>query len=307
MNTACLFESNSPELTAIWNHGTALYEEVQKKELKEILLQPMGFPMYFSVTLFLSGDSQVLRELLLSAAKLLKGQLQNEKYHEAILTYPMALEDFLHYTVDQAYVEECADEIDKLMAKVAEMHADECRMQALYIGGVTVMQRIRAKCNLPIKRAEVGQMIRAFHDRWFDTVHYQYRSTVNQERILIAAIAGAFDFVADDGYMSVKKMLLEDAFELSREWQGLLFRALANMEVNEAFLSCVLEGGLPTCKEGAASLCGLDALIRHLISVDIEMLGKEIVCMSPRLPEHMLYTLCLPSKYYTMFYEGGIG
>ncbi len=301
MTPVAFFESSAEEAERLWNAGVSLYDEVSACAVTEHLAHPLALPMYSAAMLLLSGDAARVGEMIETALDTCKCAAlgQNE-----LCAISLAIEDYLSYTADTTQVSSWLLRIEQLMERhTAAVDGDAIR-EALLLGTSVVLLRLRAECALPLQRASLGQRIVAFHTRYYDARQHLYCEVGRTPSLRLTTIVAAFGYMEDDATDSVRNYLLDNSFFLPRDFYGFLYMALHNLEVKNAFYPCLVEGGVPTETSGAEYLCGIVALVRYVVGVDISMLGRGIECAAPRMPAHIGYRLMLPFEKKFLCYEG---
>ncbi len=302
MLPVCSFESSAPEAERIWNAGMELYDIISEEPMSALYTHPLNLPMYVSATLLLTSDTQRAKNAVEQLICEFETHAVTDRF--VFLTLSLAIEDLYTYTADVTLL---TDQIARLDTLAAEMHMEETRCaieEALYIGYDIVLTRLRAECGMPLHRATLGYHIAEFHKMHFDADRRFYFEEKGSPSLLLTTIVASFGFVNDDAAEDVLRYLLDHAFELPREWYGLLYMALYNLEVGTSFYACLLEGGIPQKDGSAALLCGVVAMIRYLVGVDISMLARGIECASPRMPNYISYRLMLPVDRQYLCFEG---
>ncbi len=293
----CYFESNSNELMQIWNRGVSYFENLPEYSAQAYCSDPLDLPDMMTIQLLFTGDIDTAYKQLDDTAKyLLKDTISGHANCISLFGFLLMLEEYLIYTGDIRRVKEHVGDLNEWLVRYVPLNLTDI---TLSLGCRFILQRILATCNLPFERAQLAGEVRDYYQTFHDEI---LRS---DDRLLLYTIIASCGFTEDNEVESIKKFLLEHSFELPRKWQGVLYRALANLELNSAFFPTMLEGGGTRAGGVDAPFADVVALVKYLCGVDIAMLGQGIYCASPRLPEYVSYQLSLPSGFGYILYEGG--
>ncbi len=297
MMPICLFETDAEEAMRIWNAGVALYDRIGDAPS---FVHPSALPAYCDATLLLTADSRHVAELI-------ENEIQNAEDAkdgcvESILTLPLAIESYYAYTSDRVRLADFVMRLEKQVCDEKYQSLFE-RYKALSLGFETVMMRLRAECGMQMQRAELGRKIAEYHKKHYDGTCCIYKDADGHESLIETVIVAAFGFLSDDAHETVRMYVIDHAFELPREWYFFLYMALSNLEVQDSFYACIVEGGLPSQICGAEGLSGIIAMLKYMVGVDIAMLGKGIECSTPCMPSQISYRVSLPVGKTYLTYE----
>ncbi len=316
MKLVCSFEASAPEAERIWNAGCDLYERISEQSYAVLASHPHGIPMFCDATLLFASDVSRVAEII----EHILGDVEENGFDKipphSFLTLPLAMESYYQYTADKTHLGIWVERCEKLF-ETHEFEALAGIKRVFVLGFQTVLMRLRAECGMPMPRVALGHGIVDYHKKHYDPARCLYRDDEGELSLIETVLVAGFGFISDDARDVVRNHIIENAFELPREWCGFLYTALSNLEVEDAFFACLVESGLPTSESGAEHLAGIVALVRYMVGVDLVMLGCGIECATPRMPEHISYKLLLPCRKRYLSYEregsadheilGGIG
>lgn len=307
MELYCTFESDSEELTGIWEQGTALFSETETPSCEQLLAEPAAFPAYVGVALLLCGDASRVRTLLSEMGDYLTENIRGQATLRAACTYPLALSYYLRYTGDTAFVMNAIGKYCVTLSPYwdAPETGEDFLTSAFLLGAMLAYRRVGAACGMTLPLARQARLLDSFHSRFYDPKTSRYVDEHGESGPLTAVLPAALGFVSEGSHAAIRQCLIEDGFAVPRSYRMFLYDAMAAEELQDLLYPTVLEAGRPRPVGGYAELGALRFLLDTLCGVDTEMLGRGIRCMDPALPSYVSFRLTLPSGSTFLTYEGG--
>lgn len=295
----CRFETNCPDLDAIWRAAYPLAEQAALTDVTAC--SGTIFLTYIGACLLLSDDRDAAFRALQRRMAYLSGAQGKASDPFGLVCCLMACREYADVTgenpAEQTPLLSIRDSIS------SRLDSDSCPApdRPLLLAARILTDRFLRRSTSPVSGS--GADLLAFQRACFDCKSGVYLDAQGVPSLLLNLTAAWLGILSDDGRESVCDFLITHTFDVPRELRGILYRTLSDLSCYDALFSALTEAGTPPLDDPMCAVSDVLAIARDLCGVDIAAYGSGCARFLSHIPSPYSFRLVLSSANGPLYYE----